>query len=98
MVENKLMMNDSKTEFLLIGTPQQLAKVNFDSINVNGSVVKVVKDVRNLGAYFDENMSISKHIDIKCKTAFKHLYNIRKICKYLTIDATKVLVQGFIFS
>ena len=98
MIKNKLKMNDSKTEFLLIGTPQQLAKVNFDSISVNGIDVKAVEDVRNLGAYFDCNMSMEKHIDMKCKAAFSHLYSIRKIRKYLTEEATKTLVQGFIFS
>ena len=29
--ENKLCLNDSKTEFMIVGTRQQLAKVNIDS-------------------------------------------------------------------
>ena len=98
MIKYKLKMNDTKTECLLIGTPKQLAKLNYDSVNVNGSVIQAVTDVRNLGAYFDRNMSMGKHIDMKCKAAFSHLYSIRKIRKYLTVEATQTLVQAFIFS
>ena len=34
MISDKLMLNDDKTEFVLIGTRQQLAKVDIDSISV----------------------------------------------------------------
>ena len=32
MTNDKLLLNDDKTEFLMIGTMQQLAKVNIDHI------------------------------------------------------------------
>ena len=34
MLEDKLMLNDDKTEFMLVGTRQWLAKVNISSIKV----------------------------------------------------------------
>ena len=34
MRENKLLLNEEKTEFLLIGTEQQLAKVDIGHIKV----------------------------------------------------------------
>ena len=34
----------------------------------------------------------------KCRTAFKQLYNLRRIRKYLTREATETLVHSFIFS
>ena len=34
MIRNRLMLNDDKTEFLLLGTKQQLAKVDINSITV----------------------------------------------------------------
>ena len=98
MVHNKLQMNNPKTECLIIGTRQQLDKVTFDSINVNGTVVKAVDNVRNLGAYLDRNMSMCKHIDVKCHVAFGHLFNIIKIRKYLTKEATTTLAQSFVFN
>ena len=34
MIKNKLMFNDDKTEGLIIGTPQQLKKVNIPSLKI----------------------------------------------------------------
>ncbi len=43
-------------------------------------------------------MSMGAHINAKCKAAFKQLYNLRRIRKYLTCEATETLVHSFIFS
>ena len=98
MIANKLKMNDSKTEFMIIGSRQQLKKVEFDFIMVGDTSVKVVDHVRNLGAYFDSCLTMSKHIDVKCRNAFMHLYSIRKIRKFLTREACETLMHAFIFS
>ena len=47
------MLNDNKTEFLLLGTKQQLAKVGISSITVGESIVNTKPIVRNLGSWFD---------------------------------------------
>ena len=39
MFQDKLFMNDAKTELLLIGTRQQLAKITVDGITVGHSVI-----------------------------------------------------------
>ncbi len=83
MVKNKLKMNDGKTEFLIIGSSQQLKKIEYDFIMVGDTSVKVVDNVRNLGSYFDSTMSMVKHIDTKCTAAAIQLYRIRKIRKFL---------------
>ncbi len=98
MLSFKLKMNDSKTEFLVIGSRQQLAKISCSSIKVGDSTVTAVDSVRDLGAYLDKNMSMQTHIETKCRTAFKQLYNLRCIRKYLTREATETLVHSFIFS
>ncbi|XP_068713603.1 uncharacterized protein [Montipora foliosa] len=48
MISDKLMLNDDKTEFVLIGTRQQLAKVDIDSISVGSYDVSPGSVVRNL--------------------------------------------------
>ncbi len=98
MLQYKLKMNDSKTEFLIIGSRQQLAKISVNSITVGGDVITAVDSVRDLGAYLDKQMSMEAHIHAKCKAAFKQLYNLRRIRKYLTREATETLVHSFIFS
>ena len=45
MISNKLKMNDSKTEFIIIGSHQQLAKIDLTSIRVGESRISAVDDV-----------------------------------------------------
>ena len=62
MIEDKLCLNDSKTEFMIVGTRQQLAKVNNDQLCVGESSIVRVTSVKNLGSWFDKNMSMTTHI------------------------------------
>ena len=98
MTVNKLKMNDSKTEFIIIGSKQNLAKVEMDSIDVGEIRIHAVDSIRNLGAFFDRNLNMITHIAKKSKIAFNHLYNIRKIRHYLTKSATESLIHAFITS
>jgi len=98
MINNRLMINDSKTEFLLVGTQFQLKKVNIDSIEVGNSTVMPVSSVRNLGSYFDKHMSMDTHISKVCSKAFCGLYHIRKIRKFLDEKSTLTLVHAFVTS
>ena len=98
MVCQKLKMNDAKTEFLIIGSQQQLKKVHFNSIKVGAIEVNAVESVRNLGAYFDSTMSMDRHIDAKCSASFRQLYNLRKIRKFLSRDSCEIVIHSFVFS
>lgn len=91
LVSHRLMFNDSKTEFLVIGSSQQLSKVTIPSI-------KPLKHVRNLGAWFDNHMSMNTHTGKMCSKAFGGLYNIRQIRKYLSAESTKCLIYAFVTS
>ena len=74
----KLKMNNSKTEYTLIGTPQQLAKCTNTAINIGGYDVHALNCVRNFGAYFDLHMSMEEHVKFKCQAAFAQPYKIGK--------------------
>lgn len=57
------MINDDKTEFIIIGSKHQLSKFNECSIRVVSFGVFSVNTVRNLGSWFDSNLSMSTHIN-----------------------------------
>lgn len=42
LVRDRLKLNDDKTEFLLIGTRQQLVKVNLSRITVGNEAIEVL--------------------------------------------------------
>ena len=81
MTRDKLKINDIKTEFILLDTRQQLAKVDNANIIVGSSEVAPVSSVRNLGAWFDSELSMSTHISKICSSAFLYLHNIKHIKK-----------------
>ena len=94
MVTDKLKLNDDKTEFLIIGTQQQLSKVHIEKLSVGDVSVTPATVARNLGTWFDTNLSLVTHI--AKKAVFYHLHNIRRIRKFLTMKSTQVLVHAFI--
>jgi len=96
MIQDKLLVNDSKTELILIGSKQQLSKLQPISISVGNSSISSSSEVKNLGCWLDSNLSMSKHITNVCKSAFFHLHNIRSIKKYLDNDSLHILVHAFI--
>ena len=98
LLTHKLMFKDSKTEFLIIGTRQQLSKIQIDSVKVGGVDIKPVEKVRNLGSWFDNHMPMNIHVGKVCSKAFRGLYNIRQIRKFLSMDSTKTLIHAFVTS
>ena len=89
-------LNDSKTEFIVIGSKQQLEKVNISHIRVGSSNIKPSSEIRNLGAMFDTSLTMENQITAMSKAACLSLRNIGSIRKYLTEDATATLIHSFV--
>ena len=98
MLKHKLKINDTKTEFMVIGIPQQLAKVSISSIQLGSSSVTPVGSLRNLVVILDQQMTMLPHVNQVCKKGYHQLKKIRQIRKYLDKSATEKLVHAFITS
>ena len=96
MEQDKLLLNIEKTEFLVIGTRQQLSKVNISSITVGNAAVMKSSVVRNLGSYIDDKLTMNSHINKVCNASFYHLHNIRRIRKPQLRDSSETLIHAFI--
>ena len=72
---DKLMLNDEKTEFIVIGTRQQLVKVVIDSLCVCHTAILPSSEVRNLAGWFANQLKIVTQINQTCKAAFFHIFN-----------------------
>jgi hypothetical protein len=80
MSSNFLSLNTSKTEFLLIGLPQQLSKLSNPIIHLpNNVTLSPVHSARNLGVIFDSNLTFSQHISAVSKSCFYHIRDLRRI-------------------
>ena len=81
MTANLLTLNSSKTEFLLIGLKNQLAKIRNSSLDTSHSA-------RNLGFIFDEHLTFSDQITALSKACYYHIRQLRCIRPYLDSSTT----------
>ena len=66
LIVDKLKLNEDKSDFLLIGTRQQLSKVRTDSLMVGDTPVESVSEAGNLGVWFDSNFQFRSDINKTC--------------------------------
>ena len=62
MSSSRLKMNSNKTDFNLLGTHQQLAKMNRKSIKINGCDIPTSNQATCLGVLVDDEMTFAAHI------------------------------------
>ena len=98
MDENRLRMNSAKTDFILIGSKQQLVKCKTNSILANGEIIQRSSSIKYLGALIDEKLSFKQYITSKCKMAMWNLQKLKAIRSVLTDDVCKTLVSALVLS
>ena len=96
-VENKLLLNDSKTEVIHISS-RFTKPVALDHITVGSSQVKTVSKARNIGVVMDSNLQLNHHINNVCRAAMIAIRKIGQIRHYLDKKVTEKLVHAFVTS
>ena len=96
---NKLLLNPSKTEFLLIGTKQQRLKFSdLTNLSLSNDIIPVSSSARNLGFIFDSDMSFSEQINSVSKSCHFHIRDIRRIRHLLPLSAATALANSLVSS
>jgi len=98
MIENKLKLNDDKTEFMLITSPHNKNKFKSLSIRIGNENVDVTNRARNLGVVMDNLLNMENHVTSVCKSCYYHLRNIGMIRRYLDQDTAAQITHAFITS
>ena len=92
------MLNDDKTEFIVIASQHLLKKAAVNTIPVGDCDVSKVSVVRNLGVWCDDQLTMAVHITKICNATFYCLHNIMRIRKYLLMDSAATLIHSFVSS
>ena len=79
MTLNMLKLNDNKTEFIILVTRQQLAKLSDVIIRIGDTTVLPVDYVHNLGFHLDRLLKNNTHINRLTAGLFNQLRNISRI-------------------
>ena len=100
MISQKLKINDDKTEFLILASPNMHSKLigHSFSLPVGHCSITPTSAARSLGVIFDDKLSMDAHIKSVCKSTQYHLRNIGAIRHLLTDDAAAQLVHSLISS
>ena len=92
MSSNFLSLKPLKTEFIVIGLPEQLGKLNHPTIHLpNDVILPPIDSARNLGVIFDSNPTLSDHISAVSKSCLYHIRDLRRIrCCFVRPKCTKL--------
>ena len=98
MTSNWLKMNSDKTDFNWLGSKQQLAKTQCQSICLNGVHIPVSSEVTYLGFWLDSQLTFTPHVQLLARRCFYYLRQIPMVRRSLNTESAKALVYALIAS
>ena len=98
MTSNRLKFNADKTEFIWLGTRQQLSKINALPLEVQCQYVTQLSKVRDLGVIIDSELKMNDHVANVVRGCFYQLRQLRCVRRSLPVDTRRTLVTAFIAS
>ena len=98
MAENRLYMNDTKTEYIAFGNNVQLAKCHHHGIKIGEETMCKSNEIRLLGVYLDMQVTLKEHTKLKSAKGAYNLHTICELQKVLSKDTTKSLVYAIVSS
>ena len=96
MGAKKLKLNDSKNEFLVLGSKVHLENTSNSCLIIGNKVIHASPKVRNLGTTFDPTLSMDSYISSLCRSSYFHLWNLSLARKYLHEKAIQSLMPAAI--
>jgi len=96
--QNRLKLNQDKTQLIWIGTRQQLAKVGAIELTLPSVGVSFSTTVSDLGFIVYSQLNMLDHIAQVCRSCYFQLRQLRHVRCSLTPDAVKTLVHALISS
>ena len=82
MGSHYLKLNDSKTEFVMFGTDNDIDKVTGWTVTVGGAEIFPSRDARNIGAFLDHGMKMTAQVSNTIRACYCQLRSIATINSY----------------
>ena len=100
-LNNSLKLNEGKSVFIIIGSKQNILKINklkLPEIVINNKSIERKTVVKNLGILFDENLSWDAEINKCISSGYGKLKQAFRFKNFLTKESKKLVVQSYILS
>ena len=99
MASNFLALNPTKTDFILLGTAQQLAKLDNPHLILSTDLkIKPATSVKNLGVTIDSELSYHDHITKTSQACFYHIRDLRRLRSYLDLETASTIGTALVQS
>ena len=98
MKKHSLKFNDTKTEVLVVTTPNEIVKDLIPTVEIGNSSIIPTSKVRNLGVQFDSMLNLEHHVNTICRNAYFQIRSIGHIRKYLDTDSAKTITHALVTS
>jgi hypothetical protein len=96
----RLQLNALKTELIWFGSSTNIRRIDSSDAKlvIDNSTIESSHVVRNLGVFFDNELTMRDHISRVTKSCFYQLRRLKTIRRHLGRDVTKCLVCCFILT
>ena len=98
MTRNKLKLNDGKTEYMVISKHGLPEEVRLPDLKIGNCVIEPSDSLRNLGSFWDSQMTMNSHVTNVCKTCYMQLRNINAVKRYMDKETLNTLIHAFVTS
>ena len=93
---NRLLVNCDKTNVMLFGSKQRLARSQGLSLFLLGKLLELSNTVKYLGLTFDASMDWHEHINNISNKVTRRLNLLGRIRKFLDTDTSKLLYTSLV--
>ena len=98
MSSNRLMLNGDKTELTVFSNPHISKNSPQLQLSIGEDRIVPQSSSKNLGALFDEHLSMNSHVTSVCKSSYFYLSKIASIRHLLDRSTTEALIYAFVCS
>ena len=97
LTANKLTLNTTKTEFMIIGSKHNLTKVQSDpTITIGNNNIKRVYQTKSLGVIIDDKLNWKENILSICKKTSEGIGMLRFCKSFVSQDTLKMIYNALI--
>ena len=97
LTANKLTLNASKTEFMLIGSRQRLSTFhNPPSLMINGAPITRVTSTKSLGVHIDQTLSWNVHVENLCKKIASGIGALKRVRSFVPHETLRSIFMSLV--
>lgn len=95
---NCLLMNASKSQYIIFGSPQLLQSIQPHSVYLKASIIERLDKVKNLGVTLDASLRFEEQVSLICQRAFYSLKQLACLREDLDIKTKTILIEALVLS